>query len=90
MSRLACHVITHVPVSSPLYLFSRGGSQVLKIINKVKQIRYNFTLVSVTDTRVKLYRVCLTLLISFKTCANISQLIEADLHFESSVFRILP
>ena len=43
-------------------------AQVLKLINKVKQTRYNFTLVSVTDTRVKLYRICLTLLIIFKTC----------------------
>ena len=29
MSRLACHVMARVPVSSPFYLFSRGGSHIL-------------------------------------------------------------
>ena len=30
MSRLACRVIARVPVSSPFYLFSRGGSHMLR------------------------------------------------------------
>ena len=61
-SRFACRVIARVPVPSPFYLFSRGGSHiVLWTFSKPSQHIFVFAWIWVTHPKVVLGRSCIRL-----------------------------